>query len=483
MKILDVRPFDEGLQRNIQMLSRLEGEMQTIQTAVNGLAALQDSLKGQGGDAICSFYNDAHLPFLHFFLTFKEEFNRKLKQMGDALTALESNPNGFIRESFLEGEVEEGLTEISQVTSNLTEESNAIMNQVADIVALPHLDDSSVQDGVTNARKKRDDTVTDLHEFDSTQTNALAIIEAAILNMELWLTDIEYLMSEGLTDIQFPSEAWNYVQDATPIGKFYLQHQINLLADDPRVKENEVEISSPSNTEKNLWEGIMTTVGLDINDWEQKPINATANLGAFAAAGYEAGKDARIAAQGGGVQLKYRTTAQGVTKPVIKVTNPHLLGVNKKTYSGANATNYAKLYKRVDPITNVRETFKFANNKLGYIGVFATVGGDIVHGVQNKESASQIAGNVTGDVAVAGASMVASAWTGAKMGAIVGAGGGPVGIAVGAVVGLVAGVVATALLSELKFMDVNNDGKKDSIGDAIKIGTTGLIDSVSSWFK
>lgn len=483
MKILDIRPFDEGLQRNIQMLSRLEGEMQTIQTAVSGLVALQDSLKGQGGDAIRSFYNDAHLPFLHFFLTFKEEFDRKLKQMGDSLTALESNPNGFIRESFLEGEVEEGLTEISQVTSHLTEESNAIMNQVADIVALPHLDDSGVQDGVTNARKKRDNTVTDLNEFDSTQTNALAIIEAAILNMELWLTDIEYLMSEGLTDIQFPSSDWNYVQDATPIGKFYLQHQINLLAEDPRVKENEVEISSPSNTEKSIWEGIMTTVGLDINDWEQKPINAVANLGGFAAAGYEAGKDARIAALGGGVQLRYRTTAQGVTKPVLKVTEPHLLGANKKTYSGANATNYAKLYKRVDPITNVRETFKFANNKLGYIGVFATVGGDIVHGVQNNESASQIAGNVTGDVVVAGASMAASAAAGAKLGAVVGAAGGPLGIAVGAVAGLVVGVAVTAFLSEVKLMDINNDDKKDSIGDAIKIGTTGLIDSVSSWFK
>ncbi|MEI4768666.1 LXG domain-containing protein [Psychrobacillus sp. FJAT-51614] len=483
MKILNVRPFDEGLQRNIQMLSRLEGEMQTIQTAVDGLVALQDSLKGQGGDAIRSFYNDAHLPFLHFFLTFKEEFDRKLKQMGDALSALESNPNGFIRESFLEGEVEEGLTEISQVTSNLTEESNAIMDQVADIVALPHIDDSGVQDGVTNARKKRDDTVTDLHEFDSTQTNALAIIEAAILNMELWLTDIEYLMSEGLTDIQFPSEAWNYVQDATPIGKFYNQHQINLLATDPRVKENEVEVSSPSNPEKNLWEGIMTTVGLDINDWEQKPINAAANMVGFASAGYEAGKDARIAALGGGIQLKSRTTAQGVTKPVLKIKKPHLFGANKKTYSGADAINYKKLYKRVDPMTNVRETFKFANNKLGYISVFATVGGDIVHGVQNKESASQITGNVTGDVAVAGASMVVSALAGAKAGAAAGVFGGPVGIVAGAAAGLLAGIIVTTVLSEIKPMDVNNDGKNDSIGDAIKIGTTGLINEVSSWFK
>lgn len=483
MKILDVRPFDEGLQRNIQMLSRLEGEMQTIQTAINGLVSLQDSLKGQGGDAIRSFYNDAHLPFLHFFLTFKEEFDRKLKQMGDALTALESNPNGFIRESFLEGEVEEGLTEISQVTSNLTEESNVIMNQVADIIALPHLDDSGVQDGVTNARKKRDNTVIDLHEFDSTQTNALALIEAAILNMELWLTDIEYLMSEGLTDIQFPSEDWNYVQDATPIGKFYLQHQINLLAADPRVKENEVEISSPSNTEKTLWEGIMTTVGLDINDWEQKPINAAANMVGFTAAGYEAAKELRLASKGFGIWSETKYTKQGKPRLVVHVERPELIGVKKKTYTGANATNYTKILRRVDPMTNVRETFRFAGNKLGYITVFATAGGDIVHGIQNNESASEIAGNVTGDVAVAGASMAASAWAAVQIGAMAGIAGGPVGVAVGAVTGLIVGTMVTAVLSEIKIMDVNNDGKSDSIGDAIKIGTKGLIDGVASWFK
>ena len=77
----------------------------------------------------------------------------------------------------------EGLTEISQVTSNLTDESNAIMDQVADIVALSHLNDSGVQDGVKNARMKQDDTVTDLNEFDSTQTNALSRVEADLLMM------------------------------------------------------------------------------------------------------------------------------------------------------------------------------------------------------------------------------------------------------------------------------------------------------------
>lgn len=483
MKILDVQPFHDGLERNINMLTRLEGEINTIQTAVQGLVAMEETLKGEGGNAIRSFYNDCHLPFLHFFITFKSIFNTTLTTMNSALDALESDANGYIRQAYLEGEVEDGLTEISQVTTNLTDESNNIMDSVSDIVALPRLDDSGVQEGVKSARTSRDNTVTDLNEFDITQTNALVLIEAAILNMEVWLTDIEYLMDEGLTGVNFPADDWNYVQDATPIGQFYLQHQIDMLGANPRVGENGVGVSSPAYTEKNLWEGIMTTVGLDINDWEQKPINAAANFVGFAAAGNATYKDVRLASKGFGIKRTTRTTKQNVTKTVLKLTRPDLIGVKKKTYSGADAERYEKIFKRVDGATNVKAAFRFSTNKIGYIGVFATAGGDIIHGVQNNESASQIAGNVTGDVAVAGASMAASAFAGAKVGAAAGVFGGPVGVVAGAAVGLVAGVVVTTLLSEAKFFDVNNDGKDDSIGDAIKIGTKGLIDSVSSWFK
>ena len=217
MKILDVNPFHEGLERNIHMLTRLEGEMRAIETAISGLVAMDDSLKGEGGNAIRAFYNECHLPFLQFFMIFQTTFDSRLTQMKAALSTLEPDENGFIRQSFLEGEVEEGLTEISRVTSNLTDESNAIMDQVADIVSLPHLDDSGVQDGVKNAQKKRDNTVTDLNEFDSTQTNALTQVEADLLRMELWLLDIEGMMNDGLTDIDFPTDRWKEFSESHPL--------------------------------------------------------------------------------------------------------------------------------------------------------------------------------------------------------------------------------------------------------------------------
>ncbi|WP_399627925.1 T7SS effector LXG polymorphic toxin [Sporosarcina sp. SG10008] len=190
------------------MLNRLENEMKAIETAVEGLVAMEDSLKGQGGDAIRAFYAECHLPFLQFFMTFKSIYVNVLTQMDSALDALEPDANGFIRETFLEGEVEAGLTEISQLTSSLTDEANDIMNQVADIVALPHLNDSDVQEGVRDARRKRDRTIADLYEFDANQTRALIAIENDLKTMETWISDIEGLFTDGVTAIDFPMDKW-----------------------------------------------------------------------------------------------------------------------------------------------------------------------------------------------------------------------------------------------------------------------------------
>lgn len=208
MKVLDVNPFHEGVQRNVRMLSRLESEMQTIAQTVEGLVAMEESLKGEGGNAIRMFYRECHLPFLQFFTTFQSQFSNTLKQMESALDTLEPIQDGFIRESYLEGEVEEGLNEIKQLTERLMDEANSIMNEVADIVDLPHLDDSEVQEGIGNAKNKRDDTVTQLNEFDTEQTVALTPIETDLNTMITWVSDIESLFVDGVTVIDFNQDKW-----------------------------------------------------------------------------------------------------------------------------------------------------------------------------------------------------------------------------------------------------------------------------------
>ncbi|MEK4406310.1 LXG domain-containing protein [Sporosarcina sp. FSL K6-6792] len=228
MKVLDVSPFEEGLQNNITMLSRLEGEMKAIETAVGGLVALDDSLKGQGGNAIRAFYNDCHMPFLQFFATFKTAYDSVLTQMKSALDSLEPASNGYIQESFLEADVNKGLTTIDQLTLTLTDEANAIIDEVRDIVALPHLNDSEVHEGVKSAQTKQEKTVTDLREFDATQTAALTQIEADLLTMELWLLEIEGMMSNGLTDIDFQPEQWAEQSENQPL-KTELQHRVDVM--------------------------------------------------------------------------------------------------------------------------------------------------------------------------------------------------------------------------------------------------------------
>ncbi|WP_166462381.1 ribonuclease YeeF family protein [Psychrobacillus vulpis] len=217
MKVLDVDLFQDGLQRNIAMLDRLRSEIETIHRSVEGLVQMEDQLKGEGGNAIRSFYGECHLPFLQFFQLFSEHFKQVLHHMETALFSLEPDSAGYILEQFLEGELEQGLTLIGQLTASLTDETNSIMDQVSDIVGLPHLDDSGVQEGVIYSKRKRDDTVTQLHEFDATQTTALTPIEQDMLTMETWLADLEGLFKDGLTDIHFQTNQWAALASCNPL--------------------------------------------------------------------------------------------------------------------------------------------------------------------------------------------------------------------------------------------------------------------------
>ena len=198
--------------------------METIHQAVQGVVAMEDSLKGEGGNAIRAFYADCHLPFLQFFKLFQSRFTYVLKQMDAALDGLEPDSSGFIREHFLDVEIEQGLKTIAQLTESLTDEANSIMNQVADIVALPHLNDSEVQEGVHTATIKRDTTLTQLHEFDANQTTALTPIEQDLLTMETWISDIEGLFTDGVTAINFSANQWAALSSKNTLKTDLAQH-------------------------------------------------------------------------------------------------------------------------------------------------------------------------------------------------------------------------------------------------------------------
>ncbi|WP_301107139.1 ribonuclease YeeF family protein [Sporosarcina sp.] len=226
MKIVKVSTFTEGIKTNIDLLDRLQTDTKKIESSIEKLVGMEESLKGKGGNAIRSFYNECHLPFLQFLSLFNSNFNSTLTQMKSALDALEPNSDGYIQVSFLEGEVEAGLTEIAKLTESLTDEANVIMGKVSDIISLPLLHDGDVQKGVKSAKKNRDDTVADVNMFDSSQTNALTSVESDLMTLELWLMDIQSLMQENLTDISFPADMWAKYAPTTPL-QIVTEHRLS----------------------------------------------------------------------------------------------------------------------------------------------------------------------------------------------------------------------------------------------------------------
>lgn len=217
MKVLDVQPFHEGIKDSLNTLDTVLKQVHSIEQSVKTFTELDDSFKGEGGETIRSFYRSCHLPFLTYFKTFEESFSSVLKEMDNALTSLEPCSPGLIREEFLENTVEKGLTSFGQLAGSLTDETNIKMTAVSDIVSLPPLDDSDVQNGIQTAKRRRDKTINELNEFDRNQKASLKPLAEDIEKMNLWVSDLKGMMEDGLTDIHFPADVWAAYTVVSPL--------------------------------------------------------------------------------------------------------------------------------------------------------------------------------------------------------------------------------------------------------------------------
>ena len=109
MKILDVDGFQHGIKEIEETLSSQKDQVQQIERAVQDVVNLDDAFKGEGGNAIRDFYRSQHLPMLEQYQLFLSDYQSVIRQMKEALDHVEPSPDGFMRQSFLDNEVEEGL--------------------------------------------------------------------------------------------------------------------------------------------------------------------------------------------------------------------------------------------------------------------------------------------------------------------------------------------------------------------------------------
>ncbi|ERN53907.1 T7SS effector LXG polymorphic toxin, partial [Alkalihalophilus marmarensis] len=162
---------------------------------------LSDSLKGEGGTAIRRFYQECHLPFIHYLTGTLAQYEQLLMQMKSSLQALEPASNGRIQESFLEQEVENGLKQVELVTTALTNQTNATMQKIQDIVYLKPLQDDEVRQYVQKAKQEKDQTLEQLHQFDYEQSAALGSVEADVNIMKSYTKDLSSMIQRQGSDI------------------------------------------------------------------------------------------------------------------------------------------------------------------------------------------------------------------------------------------------------------------------------------------
>ncbi|MGG1240517.1 T7SS effector LXG polymorphic toxin [Bacillus sonorensis] len=201
MKTLDVHALHDAIDQTLEQLKKQSEEIADLKKSVDGITALDDALKGKGGDAIRAFYEECHTPFLRFYETFIEEYESALKKIKNVLESLEPYHNGYISQAFLDHDLENGLNAADRTTKHLVSKANATIAKVSHIVDLPDLNDNDFHEHNRKAMKDINQTIEKLHTFDREQSNALKTAENDLGTMQRYITRLEKMYTSPKIEI------------------------------------------------------------------------------------------------------------------------------------------------------------------------------------------------------------------------------------------------------------------------------------------
>ncbi|WP_336183508.1 ribonuclease YeeF family protein [Bacillus sp. 205(2023)] len=191
MKTLDVHALHEGIQHTIEKLAKQKQQLEKLEKSVEHLAGMKDALKGKGGDAIRTFYEECHKPFLLFFGMFIDEYKKVLKQTQHAIPSVESDSHGMIAEAFLSHDARHGVKHAREVTEQLTDAVNRQTSAIGHIVSLPTVNDSFFRLETEQAERLISDTLNKLFQFDGQQTQALETPKSDLQTMKKYIDQLE----------------------------------------------------------------------------------------------------------------------------------------------------------------------------------------------------------------------------------------------------------------------------------------------------
>ncbi|ABV63147.1 T7SS effector LXG polymorphic toxin [Bacillus pumilus] len=195
MKTIDVFELKNGIDQTLNKLKQQSQNVKSLEKQINQIISLDSALKGEAGQAIKDFYMECHIPFLQFFQIVIEEYSGALKKTKQALHAFESNPNGFISQSFIEQELDQGLKKAERTISDIVSDVNQAIGRVNHIVHLPHVDESTFQQSYQKAWLETSKTIGLLHAFDREQTSALNETKSALHTMKQYIDTLSKMFT------------------------------------------------------------------------------------------------------------------------------------------------------------------------------------------------------------------------------------------------------------------------------------------------
>ncbi|MFE4524501.1 ribonuclease YeeF family protein [Cytobacillus firmus] len=247
-----------GIDETSNQLSILKDQISQVQVSIEELVSLEDAFKGQGGQAIRTFYQDCHQPFLQFLESWIDEYQSYLKSFIGSLKALEPSPSGFIRQEFLEHELKQGLRNTLQITADLTQEANDIMKSVSDIAALPLLEDGRFIQAAKSAEDSSRQTVEKLEDFDHRETAALDPLLQGLSHMNQYILKVASMFQSGsLSLAQYQPKSLNWKDFHEEISNPNPESEQSILQD---IAEGAIE--GASKAVGDTWDGLKSTYEL-----------------------------------------------------------------------------------------------------------------------------------------------------------------------------------------------------------------------------
>lgn len=469
MKALDVESLKNNITTSTKQIDAFQDKITGLQKAVRGIVSLEDSLKGTGGEAIRGFYDDCHQPLLIYMYQFLVDLEKAMEKMQQNVQTFESSSEGYIKQEYLENDVEEGLDKVKRVAEGLSDEANTALDEVKDIVTLNKIDPGELVKSVQTGKQKTNDTLENLHELDRSQTAALEKVEKDLLVMKNYIEELSGKFKSG--EVQVGEYADNWISKSTVYGKV-LESAFGSGSKTPRVSGKQNDKNSKV-AEGNTAAGKFneSIISYDV----LSPFDSGGDIISRGTETYAFYKTSQKVKKGFNIQ-KYKTES-GVVK--YRVKKPELFDLNS-VKDGRNSKIFEKTY--IDSQHKRGNSHKFSENikgrsgaatalksKAGWLGIALTTGSNMHDNISSGKSMTKIAGDAGVDVGVGAVSLAVG---GAVMSVAVGTFGAPVlgaaALSVGASIGL------TTIFDGIKI------GKnKKTVSDHIKNG----VQTIAKWFK